>query len=201
MSNEKELRRLVKIKEQKKKKNPTFRTQNSWRYKRVDSRWRRPRGIDSKMQEKQGGWPDIVKVGYRKPKKVRNLHISHQNGFQVREEFIVNNLSDLELVLPHKHVIRIAKNVGLRKKEQIYSEAKSWGLRVLNPVHIEEDLGEAETAEDLSLDRELDMDLDLDDVEESKDLNLDDSENKEESKDLNLDDSEDIDAEEPAKEN
>lgn len=183
MTEDKNLRRLAKIRTQKKKANPEFRTQNSWRYKRVDPRWRRPRGIDSKMQEKRGGWPDIVKIGYRSPKAVRNLHVTQQGGFKIREEFMVRNMSDLELVLPHKHVVRIGANVGLRKREKIYSEARSWGLHVLNPVRIEEELGETETAEDLSLDRDLDMDLDLDldDIKDPVDSNL---ENKDKSDDL-----------------
>jgi hypothetical protein len=139
------------------------------------------------MQEKKGGWPPIVKVGYRKPKKVRNLHFSHKSG--ILEEFSVNNLSELELALPHKHVVRIGGNVGLRKREQIYQEARSWGLHVLNPVRVEEEEGETETAEDLSLDRDLGLDLDLEDIEDSE--NTTDIENQE-----NIENSEELSDEE-----
>ena len=34
------------------RKKPKFRRQESWRYKRVPDKWRRPHGIDSKMRKK-----------------------------------------------------------------------------------------------------------------------------------------------------
>ena len=163
-----ELRRLSRIRTFKKKKKPDFKTQNSWRYVRVDKRWRRPRGIDSKMRERIKGWPQVVKIGYKKPNLLRHKYYSPVTG--ALEEFIVSNLSDLDLVLPHKHIIRIDGRLGNRKKEQIYQEAISWGLKILNPIKTREEvLEEADLTEDLSLDRDLGLDLDLEDVEDLED--------------------------------
>jgi len=57
-------------------KKPRFRRQESWRYKRVGDRWRKPHGIDSKMRKKVKGWPVSPTTGYRSPKKTRGLHPS-----------------------------------------------------------------------------------------------------------------------------
>ncbi|UCE12885.1 MAG: hypothetical protein JSV04_11915, partial [Candidatus Heimdallarchaeota archaeon] len=66
-----EILRLRKIRENLKRKRPSFRRVESWRYKRVKDRWRRPRGIDSKTREKKGGWPISPMIGFRSPKEVR----------------------------------------------------------------------------------------------------------------------------------
>ncbi len=161
-----ELKRLSRIRAIKKKQKPDFKPTNSWRHDRVSKRWRRPRGIDNKMRERIKGWPQVVKVGYKKPAKLRSKYFSPETG--VLEEFIVSSLSDLELVLPNKHVVRIDGKLGTRKKERIYQEAVSWGLKVLNPMQTKEAYKEAELTEDLSLDRDLGLDLDLEDVEDAE---------------------------------
>ena len=175
-----ELRRLSRIRALKKKQKPDFKTTNSWRYVRVAKKWRRPRGIDNKMRERIKGWPQVVKIGYKKPAKLRNKYYSQEAG--LLEEFIVSSLSDLDLVLPNKHIIRIDGRLGNRKKEQIYQEAVSWGLKVLNPMQAREVYEEeAALTEDLSLDRDLGLDLDLEDIEDTEDVeDLEDEEEEEE---------------------
>ena len=57
---------------------PEFARPESWRYKRLESNWRKPKGIDShqRKQKSRRGRPGIVKVGYRGPKIARGLHPS-----------------------------------------------------------------------------------------------------------------------------
>ena len=78
---------------------PKFRRQESWRYKRVTDRWRRPHGIDSKMRKKIKGWPASPTTGYRSPKKSRGLHPS---GFL---ETRVQNIVDLSGIDPDIEII------------------------------------------------------------------------------------------------
>ena len=69
---------------------PEFVRQESWRYVRLKPNWRKPRGKDSKMRLQVKGWPPLVKVGYRTPRKYRGLHPS---GYK---EVLVYRPEDLE---------------------------------------------------------------------------------------------------------
>jgi large subunit ribosomal protein L32e len=114
------------------RKKPKFRRQESWRYKRVTDRWRRPHGIDSKMRKKVKGWPVSPTTGYRSPKKTRGLHPS---GFV---ETRVHSISDLGGIDPELQAIRIARTVGDRKRVEILALAEEKGIHVLNPRIIRE---------------------------------------------------------------
>ncbi|UCE28788.1 MAG: 50S ribosomal protein L32e [Candidatus Bathyarchaeota archaeon] len=115
-----------------KSRKPSFMRQESWRYKRVEESWRRPRGIDSKMRKKVKGWPRSVGVGYRGPKKTRGLHNS---GFA---ETLIFNMDDVEKVDTKTQAIRIAHNVGARKRVEISARAGERGIHILNPREIKE---------------------------------------------------------------
>jgi large subunit ribosomal protein L32e len=125
------LQNLVKRREMVKKRKPEFRRQESWRYKRVEESWRRPKGLDSKMRKEVKGWPQKVKVGYRGPKLARNLHPS---AFR---EVIVYNVDDLNEINAETEAVRIAHRVGAKKRSEILNRAKDLGIRVLNPGVVE----------------------------------------------------------------
>ena len=108
-------------------KTPKFRRQESWRYKRVTDRWRRPHGIDSKMRKKVKGWPVCPTTGYRSPKKTRGLHPS---GFV---EVRVQSIADLGGIDPELQAIRIAHTLGSRKRVEILALAEERGIHILNP--------------------------------------------------------------------
>jgi large subunit ribosomal protein L32e len=127
-----EKRRLLRIRKLQKSKKPDFIRQESWRYKRVKSSWRRPRGRDSRMRKKDAGWPKSVSIGYRSPRKVSGLHPS---GF---EEILIYNPKDLEKV-NSKNVVRIGHTVGLKKRLMIIEKASELNLRVLNTRGVGED--------------------------------------------------------------
>ena len=93
-----------------KRKKQKFKRQESWRYKRVKEKWRRPRGIDSKMRKKIKGWPPSPQAGYRSPKKTRYLHPS---GYV---EMKVQRVEDLNGIDPKTQAIRISRTVGEKKR-------------------------------------------------------------------------------------
>ena len=132
-----------------KRKKPRFRRQESWRYKRVTDRWRKPHGVDSKMRKKVKGWPVSPTVGYRSPKSIRGLHPS---GFV---EIRVYSVADLGGIDPELQAIRIAHRVGNRKRVEIMALAAEKGIHVLNPRKMREpeelmEDEEIEETEDLS---------------------------------------------------
>ena len=127
---------VIKERQRIKDKKPKFRAEESWRYKRVKEKWRKARGIDSKMRRKVKGWPRSPTVGYRGPKKARYLHPS---GFI---EVLVHNVDNLEKIDPKTQAIRIAHTVGAKKRIEISTRAEEKGVRILNPTKREEEVEE-----------------------------------------------------------
>ncbi len=107
-------------------KRPAFRRQNWFRYKRLGEKWRRPRGIHSKMRRHFKYRIPVAQVGFRGPTSVRGLHPS---GF---EEVLVNNPKDVDNVNPETQAIRISSTVGDKKREVIVKKADDLKIRVLN---------------------------------------------------------------------
>ena len=108
------------------RKRPAFKRQNWFRYKRLGDKWRRPRGIHSKMRRHFKYRIPVVRSGFRGPASVRGLHPS---GF---EEVLVNNLKEVDNVDAKTQAIRIASTVGDKKREMIVTKADELGIRVFN---------------------------------------------------------------------
>ncbi len=110
-----------------KKKQPKFRRQEWFRYKRLSrTGWKKPRGDDSSQRKNRKYRSPMVRIGYGKIADVRGLHPS---GF---EEIIVETAGDLDGLNPELQAIRIAASVGNRKRASIHDRADDLGLRVLN---------------------------------------------------------------------
>lgn len=126
-------KRIEKLKQELSKKRmlnqrkPKFQRPESWRYKRLDTGWRRPKGIDSMIRKREKGQPAMPRIGYRSSKKLRGLHPS---GMQ---EVLVYNIKDMDGLHPKIHAVRIAHRVGDRKRLAIIERADDLGLHVLNP--------------------------------------------------------------------
>ncbi|MEA2089649.1 MAG: 50S ribosomal protein L32e [Thermoproteota archaeon] len=135
----------AKLRKHAKKKKSNFRRPESWRYKRLNKSWRRPRGCDNKMRLKVKGWPKSPKIGYRSPRKTRTFHPS---GYK---EVLVQNISHLHNVDPEKQAIRIAHTVGTKKRMEILTIARERGIHILNPrerIEFAEEEMEEEIAEE-----------------------------------------------------
>jgi large subunit ribosomal protein L32e len=134
--------KLLRVRKRQKRKKPHFIQEESWRYKRIDALWRRPKGIDSKMRLKKKSGPKSVAVGYRSPRLIRTWHPS---GFK---EVLVHNVREAENMNPD-HVVRISRTVGLKKRLQIIERTRELGLRVLNTRGVDE--GEPEESEKVGI--------------------------------------------------
>lgn len=119
-----EIRRLLRIRKRNRRE---FRRYLSWRWVKLDESWRYPKGRDNKVRLQYKGYPPKVKVGYRSPKLVRYLHPSG------KKEILIYRIEDLFTVDPLTEVVRIASNVGQRKRLQIIQFAQKFGIQVTNP--------------------------------------------------------------------
>ena len=108
------------------RKRPAFKRQNWFRYKRLGQKWRRPRGMHSKMRTRRKYRPPMASISYRGPAAARGLHPS---GFA---EVVVHRPADLEAIDPQREAARIAATVGDRKREVIETRAAELKIRVLN---------------------------------------------------------------------
>ncbi len=105
---------------------PAFLRQEWFRFARLGEKWRKPKGIHSKMRRHYGYRPPIVSIGYGSPKEVRGYHPS---GFQ---EVMVHNPSQLEKINPKIQAARVGGTVGFKKRLAIEKRADELGIRVLN---------------------------------------------------------------------
>ena len=121
-------KRLFKVRKVQKGKKPTFKRADAHKYKRIDSNWRRPRGLQGKKRRHYKSKGAIVQVGYGSPAAVKGLHPS---GYS---EVLVNTVSDVDNVDASAEAIRIARTVGARKRALIEAKASELNIKVLNPT-------------------------------------------------------------------
>ena len=110
-----------------KEHNPEFIRPESWRYVRLQTNWRKPKGIDHhQRKQKSRGRPGLVKVGYGGPKEAKGLHPS---GYT---DNLVYTISDLEKLNPKTDGVRFGHSVGTRKRKEIIVKAMESKFKVFN---------------------------------------------------------------------
>jgi large subunit ribosomal protein L32e len=115
-----------------------FIRQESWRYKRVKNIWRKPKGNASRMRKRMSRYPKLVSVGFGTKKDKKGLHPSKY------AEIMIYNQDQLDGLNHEKEAIKIAAQVGERKRISIIEKAEKLGLKVLNPPHLEEEISAPE---------------------------------------------------------
>lgn len=106
---------------------PEFLRQEWYKRKRLQgAKWRKPRGMHSKMRQHYGYRRNVVSIGYGSPKAARFLHPS---GFK---EVMVHNVKDLQRINPETEAARVAHTVGMKKRLEIEAKADELKIRVLN---------------------------------------------------------------------
>ena len=106
---------------------PKAKRYESWRYKRLETTWRKPKGVDNhQRKQKSRGRPGIVKVGYGGPKISLGLHPS---GYT---DNLVHNINDLEKLDPKTDGVRLGHSVGTKKRKEIVAKAIENKFKVFN---------------------------------------------------------------------
>lgn len=122
-----ESKRLFNVRKVQKGKKPQFKRTCSHKFKRLDSNWRRPRGLQGKQRRKYVSKGAHAQVGYGSPAAVKGLHPS---GYS---DVLISSIAELELIDPSFEAIRIARTIGAQKKAIILAKAEELGIKVLNP--------------------------------------------------------------------
>jgi large subunit ribosomal protein L32e len=99
------------------KKKPNFIRQDTNKQKNLGNKWRKPRGLHSKLRLNKKGHAKTPSQGYRGP---RSLRVK-----DVKRVFNVNELEDVKKII-------IASTVGLRKKVEIVKQAQEKGIEIIN---------------------------------------------------------------------
>ncbi|MBD3263074.1 50S ribosomal protein L32e [Candidatus Woesearchaeota archaeon] len=116
----------LKLRAKMKKKKPKFVRQEAIVRKRLGTKWRRPKGIHSKMRENRAGKRARVKAGYRLPRKTRGLH---KSGLT---EVHISNLSQLENLNKEKQVSVFSSTIGKKKKIVMLKKAIELSIQIAN---------------------------------------------------------------------
>ena len=106
---------------------PKFVRPESWRYKRLETNWRKPKGVDNhQRKQKSRGRPGLVKIGYGTPNIAKGLHPS---GYT---DNLVHNLSDLEKLNPKQDGVRFGHSVGTKKRNNLMKVVLEKKFKVFN---------------------------------------------------------------------
>lgn len=123
---DKETKELLDKRKERSDKQPDFNRGEWFRYKRLKTKWRRPRAVTNKMRKNLKYRAPKVRVGFGKPSGVRGYHPS---GFV---EVLVHTVNELEMIDSKLQAARIGSTVGTRKRREIIRAADAKGIRVLN---------------------------------------------------------------------
>jgi large subunit ribosomal protein L32e len=126
-------KKLLGLKKEISARRPEFIMQDHHKRKETQRRWRKPKGMHSKMRHGVWGRPASVNTGYRGPAKVRGMH---QNGLL---PILVQNAEEAASIDP-KTQGAIVASVGGRKKTQILQACKQKNITVLNVKNIDEQI-------------------------------------------------------------
>lgn len=106
------------------RKKPRFIRQEIHKRNRLGLKWRKPKGLHSKLRLQKKGHGSLVRVGYGSLKEIRGLH---RTGLKVINVYSLNQLKSI-----NKEEGIIIGKIGLKKKIQIIKEALKLKITILN---------------------------------------------------------------------
>ena len=118
-----EVKRLIRVRVE---KGANFKRDGFGKKRQLSDSWRKPRGQHNKQREQKKAKGALPKPGFGSPVAVRGMHPS---GFF---EALIFSIKELEGLDPKTHAVRIAANVGDRKRVALQDAAIAAGLKVLN---------------------------------------------------------------------
>ena len=96
-----------------------FKRQDYFRYPRTGTKWRRPKGLQSKQRIEKGGSGLTPKVGYGTPNSEKVTLI------------VITNMNELTGLNKGSNVL-LSSSLGVKKSLDLYNKAKELGINVKN---------------------------------------------------------------------
>ncbi len=122
-----EIKKLLETRNTLKKKKPTFLRQEGHKKKKLGGpKWRKPKGMHSKLRRMLRGNRARVEPGWGSPRKVIAL------SFEGLKKIIIANPKQLLKLDAKTDGVIISGNVGIKKRVDILKKAKELKLTVLN---------------------------------------------------------------------
>src|SRR3989344_5763532 len=94
-----QLTKLLELRKEIKERKPEFIRQDNPKRMKVNDKWRKPKGIHSKIRHKFKGRRKMPSRGYKSPYDVRGLHIS---GIKVLNLDVDSHIAKIEQILKSK---------------------------------------------------------------------------------------------------
>lgn len=117
---------LLDIRKELKERKPEFIRQDTHKRKKLSLKWRKPKGIHSKIRHHFKGRAKMPSPGYKSPAKTKGLHSS---GLRIVRVFSVSEISEIK---NENEGAVIAKSVGTRARLGILKKAKELRVKILN---------------------------------------------------------------------
>ncbi|MBI1969704.1 50S ribosomal protein L32e [Candidatus Woesearchaeota archaeon] len=129
---------LLQVRSILKAKKPEFLRQDVYKRKSLQRKWRKPKGMHSKLRQKHAGHPSMVTKGWKSPRAVRGLS---PEGLQ---NVLVHTVEELQHVDKATQIVTIGK-VGLKNRLAIVQKAVQLSIKISN---IKDPAGYLKIAED-----------------------------------------------------
>lgn len=120
------INKLLEFRKALKERKPHFIRQDYGKRKKLSLKWKKPKGIHSKIRHHFKGRRKMPSPGYKSPKEVAGLHSS---GSKIVN---ISSIKDIKRINKENEGIVISKKVGIRKKLEILRKAKELDIKVLN---------------------------------------------------------------------
>lgn len=128
------MNKLLELRKKISKKRPAFRQQDSHRRGRLHpDKWRKPKGMHSKIRKNIRGKPPLVRAGFRGPAAVRGLD---NKGMTPITLYNIDALQNLDA----KTNSIIIGNVGNRKRIDLLKACQNKKFSVLNSKNIDAEI-------------------------------------------------------------
>jgi large subunit ribosomal protein L32e len=125
-------KKLFELKNKIKSKMPKFIRSGAYKKKKLDIKWRKPKGGGSKVRFKFRGHRSMLKIGYGSPVEVKHFL---RSGFR---PVMVSCVNDLNKIVDKKHeCAMISGTVGLKKKIDIVKKAKESSIVINNVKNVD----------------------------------------------------------------